>query len=214
MSTESGCRKRLWAPVPGMIELRMHIRSAAVAAFFLAAALAPAIAATSPTKLYNDRHGFTLRVPLRASVETDTQENGQLDLIPTAAVVVSLDPNEFKGTNLGDASVSVGVSNDPTIVAACQAGQAAQGEKPAGMATLGGLKVTRFTFEDAGAGNRYASTVYRGVSGGNCYELVEFLHWAAIENFSPGAIKEFDRAKIESALRTITRSFALSGRAL
>ena len=192
----------------------MHTRSLAIAAFSLAVALAPALAATGPTKPYHDRHGFALRLPVNASVETDTQENGQLDLIPTAAVVVSLDPNPFKGTNLGDASVSVGVSNDPAIVEACKAGQAAQGEKPAGTATLGGVKFTRFTFEDAGAGNRYGSTVYRGMAGGNCYELVEFLHWAAIENFSPGAIKEFDRAKIEAELHAITHSFALTGRAL
>jgi hypothetical protein len=179
-----------------------------------AAALSPALAADNPTKLYNDRHGFSLRIPSTATVETDTQENGQLDMIPTAAVVVSIDPNEFKGTNLGATSVSVGVSNDPTIVAACNAGQAAQGEKPDGTAMLNGVKFTRFTFEDAGAGNRYTSTIYRATSGGNCYELVEFLHWAAIENFSPGAIKEFDRAKIEAELRAITGSFALTGRAL
>jgi len=185
-----------------------------LAALFLAPALSPAVAADSPTKLYKDRHGFSLRVPVTASVEPDTRENGQLDLIPDAAVVVSLDPNQFKGTNLGDASVSVGVSKDPDIVAACGKGQAAQGEKAAGTATLGGVKFTRFTFEDAGAGNRYSSTVYRGNSGGHCYELVEFLHWAAIENFSPGTVKEFDRAKIEAELNTIARSFVITGREL
>jgi hypothetical protein len=185
-----------------------------LAVLLLAATLSPAIAADSPTKTYKDRHGFSLRVPLSASVEPDTQENGQLDLIADAAVVVSIDPNDFKGTNLGNASVSVGVSKDPDIVAACGAGQAAQGEKPAGNATLGGIKFTRFTFEDAGAGNRYNSTIYRATSGGNCYELVEFLHWAAMDNFSPGAIKEFDRAKIEAELHTIVSSFALTGRPL
>jgi hypothetical protein len=187
-----------------------------LAASLLTAALSSssALAADSPTRAYNDRHGFSLRLPLKASVETDTQENGQLDMIPIAAVVVTPDLAEFKGTNLGAASVSVGVSTDPTIVAACSAGQAAQGEKPDGTATLGGIKFTRFTFEDAGAGNRYTSTIYRGSSGGNCYELVEFLHWAAMENFSPGAIKEFDRAKIEAELSAITRSFAITGRAL
>lgn len=184
------------------------------ATLLLAAMLSSALAADDPSKLYNDRHGFSLRVPVKASVQTDTQENGQLDMIPTAAVVVTLDPANFKGTNLGTANVSVGVSNDPTVVAACSAGQAAQGEKPGGTATLGGIKFTRFTFEDAGAGNRYTSTIYRATSGGNCYELVEFLHWAPIENFSPGAIKEFDRAKIEAELGAITRSFAITGRAL
>jgi hypothetical protein len=183
-----------------------------VAALILAiATLSPALAADKP---YKDRHGFSLRVPLTANVETDTQENGQLDMISDAAVVVSIDPNEFKGTNLGDASVSVGVSKDPTIVAACGTGQAAQGEKAAGTATLGGIKFSRFTFEDAGVGNRYASTIYRGNSGGTCFEVVEFLHWAAIENFSPGTIKPFDRAAVEAELHTIARSFTITGRAL
>jgi hypothetical protein len=192
----------------------MRSASYLLAASLLATVLSPAIAADGPTKTYNDRHGFTLRVPTTAAIETDTQENGQLDMIPSAAVVVSINPAEFKGTNLGDASVSVGVSNDPTIVAACAAGRAAQGEKPDGSATLGSVKFTRFGFEDAGAGNRYISTIYRATAGGNCYELVEYLHWAAMENFSPGAIKEFDRAKIEGELQAITRSFALTGRAL
>jgi hypothetical protein len=181
-----------------------------LAALVLAVTTLPALAADNATKVYRDRHGFSLRVPLSASVEPDVQENGQLDMIPEAAVVVSINPNEFKGTNLGDASLSVGVSKDPTIVAACNTGQAAQGERPAGTVTFGGIKFTRFTFEDAGAGNRYASTVYRGISGGNCYELVEFLHWAAIENFSPGAVKEFDRAGVEAELNTIARSFVLT----
>ena len=192
----------------------MRLASPFLAVLLLFTALSPALAADNTTKPYNDRHGFSLRVPLTASVETDTQENGQLDMIPDAAVVVSINPNEFKGTNLGNASVSIGISKDPTIVAACSTGQAAQGEKPAGTATLGGVKFTRFTFEDAGVGNRYASTIYRATAGGNCYELVEFLHWAAIENFSPGAIKEFDRAGVEAELHTIVRSFALTGRAL
>ena len=185
-----------------------------LATLFLATALSPALAADSPTKTYNDRHGFSLRIPANAAVENDTQENGQLDMIPTAAAVVKLDLADFKGTNLGEASVSVGVTNDPTIVASCSAGKAAQGEKPDGSATLGGVKFNRFAFEDEGAGNRYDSTIYRATSDGNCYELVEFLHFAAMENFSPGALKQFDRAKIEAELHAITRSFALTGRAL
>ena len=192
----------------------MRMLSYPLAALLLATALSSALAADSPAKLYSDRHGFTLRVPANATIETDPQENDQLDVVPTAAVVVKLDPAVFKDTNLSEASISVGVGNDPSIVAGCSAGKAAQGEKAAGTATLGGIKFTRFTFEDEGAGNRYASTIYRATSGGNCYELVEFLHYAAMENFSPGAIKQFDRAKIEAELRAITRSFAITGRAL
>ena len=194
----------------------MRFISPVLVARALIAVLSPALAATdlTTTKAYKDRHGFALRVPLTASVETDTQENGQLDMIPDAAVVISINPNEFKGTNLGDASLSIGVSKAPDIVTACSKGQAAQGEKAAGTATLGGVKFSRFTFEDAGVGNRYASTIYRGMSDGSCYEIVEFLHWAAIENFSPGAVKEFDRRGVEAELNAIARSFAITGRPL
>ena len=80
----------------------MRLFPCSLAALLLATALSPALAADDTTKPYNDRHGFSLRVPLTASVETDTQENGQLDMIPDAAVVVSIDPDEFKGTNLGN----------------------------------------------------------------------------------------------------------------
>jgi hypothetical protein len=171
--------------------------------------LSQAAAADATTTYTDPQYGFSLHYPVSAAVETDTQENGQLDIIPVAAIVVTPDLAAFKGTNLGDASVSVGVSEDTAIVAACDAAKAAQGEKAAGALTLGGVKFAGFTFEDAAMGNRYASTLYRAVDGGACYEIAEFLHWAAIENFSPGAIKEFDRAKIEAELHAITRSFAL-----
>jgi hypothetical protein len=181
----------------------------ALAALLALSPLFPAAAADTTTVYTDPHYGFALRYPVGAAVETDAQENGQLDMIPVAAIVVTPNLAAFKGTNLGDASVSVGVSEDAAIVAACNAAKAAQGEKATGTVTLGGAKFARFTFEDAGMGNRYASTLYRAVDGGACYEIAEFLHWAAIENFSPGAVKEFDRAKIEAELHAITRSFAL-----
>jgi hypothetical protein len=183
--------------------------SACFAALFAATALR---AAETPTAVYSDPHdGFTLRYPASAAISTEA--DGQLDLIPTAAVVISPKLDEFKGTNLGEASVSVGVSGDAGTVPACAAGTAAQGEKATGTVTLGGLSFARFTFEDESAGDRYSSTSYRAVAGGRCIEIVEFLHWAPMENFSAGAIKPFDRAKIEAELHDITRSFALKAKA-
>jgi hypothetical protein len=165
------------------------------------------------TKLYSDpQYGFSLRYPATATITTGSQAEGELDLTDTTAVVVKPTLAAYKGTNLGEASVAVGVSADPGTVAACAAGTPAQGEKPVGTIALGGIEFTRFTFEDAGVGNRYASTSYRAVSAGTCYEIVEFLHWAVLENYSPGAVKQFDRAKIEARLHAITRSFALAGK--
>jgi hypothetical protein len=188
----------------------LHLPLAAL--LLCAAALASAVAADSPAKLYSDPHGFTLRYPANATLAANEPENGQLDLTSTAAVVVSPNLDAYKGSNLREASLTVGVSNDAATVAACADGKAAQGEKPTGNATLAGIKFTRFAFEDAGAGDRYASTIYRGVSAGDCYELAEFVHWETIENFSPGTVKEFERPKIEAELHAITRSFALKSK--
>lgn len=182
-------------------------------AFLALIACYQAGAADPPTTLYSDpQYGFSLRYPATATLDTGEQADGQLDLTATTAVVVKPNLDSYKGTNLGEASVAVGVSSDPSTVAACAAGTPAQGEKATGTVTLGGVKFTRFTFEDAGVGNRYASTSYRAVSGGRCYEIVEFLHWAVLENFSPGTVKVFDRAKIDAVLHAITRSFALTGK--
>ena len=174
---------------------------------FVAAAAEPATALYS-----NPQYGFSLRYPASATIAAGDQADGELDLAGTTAVVVKLDPVLFKGSNLGEASVAVGISDDPSTVAACTAGTPAQGEKPEGAVTLSGVEFSRFSFEDAGAGNRYASTSLRAVRDNRCYEIVEFLHWSEIENYPAGAVKAFDRAKIEGALRAITRSFALTGK--
>lgn len=187
-------------------------------AFFVAASLCLATfaanAADPVTAVYSDaQYGFSLHYPAAGiAVATGDQADGEFDLAGSTAVVLKFDPEAFKGTNLGEASVGVGISEDPSTITACGAGTPAQGEKPAGTVTLGGMKFSRFTFEDAGAGNRYASTSYRAVNNKRCYEIVEFLHWAAIENFSPGAVKAFDRAKIDIELRAITRSFVFTGK--
>lgn len=182
-------------------------------AAFLALTIGHGAATAQPAaSLYSDpQYGFSLRYPPGATTAAGEDADGELDLAATTAVVIKPNLDAFKGTNLGEASVGVGVSADPQTVAACSAGTPAQGEKTAGTLTIGGVKFTRFTFEDAGVGNRYASTSYRAVSGGKCYEIVEFLHWAVLENFSPGTVKAFDRAKIDAELHTITRSFALTG---
>lgn len=182
-------------------------------AFLALIACHEASAADPATTLYSDpQYGFSLRYPTTATLASGEQADGQLDLTATTAVVVKPNLDSFKGTNLGEASVAVGVSSDPSTVAACAAGTPAQGEKAAGTAALGGAKFTRFTFEDAGMSNRYLSTSYRAVKDGRCYEIVEFLHWATMEVFTAGTVKPFDRAKIDAVLHAIARSFALTGK--
>src|SRR6185437_9066269 len=48
--------------------------------------------------------------------------------------------------------------------------------------------------EDAGAGNRYETQLF--VVAGSCLAVRYFIHYAAIENFDPGTVKAFDRARL------------------
>lgn len=68
------------------------------------------------------------------------------------------------------------------------------------------------TAGDAGAGNRYEDTVYAFADGDVCYGLHEFIHYAAIENFDPGAVKPFDRAAIDQAFATLRHAFTITKR--
>lgn len=66
------------------------------------------------------------------------------------------------------------------------------------------------TSSDAGAGNFYQSKILRGVHDGACYELAEVTHSLNIGNFTPGAVKEFNAARVSAVLDKIAESFAFT----
>lgn len=63
---------------------------------------------------------------------------------------------------------------------------------------------------DAGAENFYQSKILRGVHDGACYELAEVTHSLNIGNFTPGAVKEFNAARVSAVLDKIAESFAFT----
>ena len=44
----------------------------------------------------------------------------------------------------------------------------------------------------AGAGNIYQQEIYRTADQGVCYEVIFFIHYSNIGNYSPGVVTEFD----------------------
>jgi hypothetical protein len=172
----------------------------------------PGIADPSTRSYVDSRFRFSLRFPVDAIA---TVGHGTLDSSPvynydpitkTPAIVIELNPASFKGTNLGSAGVYVALSTDSNIVSTCT--KAADGEQRASQpAKLDGVRFARFTVDDGGAGTLLHWTSHRAVRGDSCYEIVEWLSWGNIENYEPGAIKEFDKKKIENQLSAIRQSF-------
>ena len=62
---------------------------------------------------------------------------------------------------------------------------------------------------DAGAGNRYEEWVYARTDSAQCIAVRYYIHYAAIENFTPGDVNEFDKAALLEKFDQIRRTLAL-----
>lgn len=63
---------------------------------------------------------------------------------------------------------------------------------------------------DAAAGNRYDEWVYARSDSNPCIAVRYFIHYAAIGNFPPGTVKEFDEAALLSEFDQIRRTLGIS----
>jgi len=136
--------------------------------------------------------------------ELNAQQNGLL------LASVNVPRTYMPKTNFSEAKLTIGKSSDKTAVKYCtvdtSSGQNIKGEAT----TISGYPFTKFTFNDAGAGNFYETTSYRGILGGNCYAIEYTMHSTNIGNYSPDqGIKEFNKAKIINDLESIIKSLKI-----
>ncbi len=110
-------------------------------------------------------------------------------------------------TNFSDAKFTVGRSTDANAIKNCLVENNVNFlDKKS--TTIDGRPFTRLSFTDAGAGNFYTTTSYRGVVDGDCYAIEYTVHSTNIGNYSPDqGIKEFDKSKIENEMEKIVKSF-------
>ena len=127
---------------------------------------------------------------------------------PGARLVSVQLPKEFAAqTNFSEATVSVGVTNDTTEVAACIIGDSEPAEKK----VINGATFIKTTSSDAGAGNLYETISYRILRDGVCMALEQTIHSTNIENYSTEqGIKEFDKVKVQAALDEVINSFTFA----
>ncbi|MCX6780159.1 MAG: hypothetical protein NT034_03200 [Candidatus Magasanikbacteria bacterium] len=113
----------------------------------------------------------------------------------------------FKGTNLVEAGVGIGVDKDVAVVAKCTQPVADGREKYTGTAILGGVEFSVFEGTDGAAGHMYEYKNYRAVKNGRCYELVEAINSVDIGVYEPGTMKEFNKNYISGLLEKIVSTF-------
>lgn len=117
---------------------------------------------------------------------------------------VTIPRSYMSGTNFSSARMTVGRSTDLKSCLIDNSGSNVKGTP----ATLGGFPVTKFVSSDAGAGNFYESTSYKGTVDGDCYVVEYTIRSTNIGNYSPDqGVQEFDKAKIQNELEKIIKSF-------
>ena len=63
---------------------------------------------------------------------------------------------------------------------------------------------------DAGAGNRYEETIYAISKTNPCVAIRYFIHYSAIQNYTEGIVKEFDKESLTKELDGIRKSLTLN----
>jgi len=130
----------------------------------------------------------------------DAKEKG---ILLTSVII----PRTFMpNTNFSNAKFTVGKSSTENAVKSCIT-DVTNGSINGGTITINRYPFTEFTISDAGVGNLYETTSYRGIVNKDCYAIEYTIHSVNIDNYSPDQnIKEFDKFLIQNNLDKIIKS--------
>lgn len=162
---------------------------------------------------HNDTAGFSFEHPTSSIFFSDADRATMpwsyfTRATETGTVLVAIDiPEELQPeTNFREAKFSVSASDVPDVVANCTV--APYENVSTHEETIENVPFIVFSGEDAGAGNYYAVTSYRTVRDGKCFAVEYGFHWTNLMNYPTELnLHEFDRAAIESYLKTIAKTF-------
>jgi hypothetical protein len=157
-----------------------------------------------PSVVYHDPlYDFSISYPSTVLLKTEGF-GGYVPLTETPLIAFTLNPDMFRGTNLGEAGVYIGASSTPSIVASCTHASLQAGETTATSSiTVHGTTFSVFDSTGAGAGNIYDEKTYRTLVHGACLEIVELLHSSQIGNYPPGKVVAFDRTRFSGILEAM-----------
>jgi len=179
-----------------------------------AVAPAPEQTGSDLSQIYSSAsEGFSLKYPAGYAVDDAYKYQALGPGKDIAGVKFTIPASLATGTNLGpDSYVSV---EEIPQTAHCTADlfldqqQGAQGIKPTTI-TDNGRTYSFAMLSDAAAGNRYDETVYALPETNPCLAVRYFIHYGAIENYPPGAVKAFDEESLKTEFDAIRRTLALT----
>ena len=122
-----------------------------------------------------------------------------------------IDSQSYDKTNLSEVYLFVSSASDAQTVATCTNPNPNGGgpEQLIGNEVVNGFDFVHSTAEGAGAGNYYQQEIYRMVNKNICYEVIYFIHYTNIGNYTPGTVAEFDSNAILQSLGDVFDTFTI-----
>jgi hypothetical protein len=148
---------------------------------------------------------FAIAHPPRWTVDPNYIDNTLGERKAIHGVAFTVAPARAKGTNLaGDTSLAV-----LSLPGACEASRFLNSSQDVKIQTQADRTYSYATANSAAAGNRYEETVYALAGTSPCLAVRYYIHYSAIQNYPPGAVKAFDRAALMKTLGRMRRSLAV-----
>lgn len=159
---------------------------------------------------HNGSEGFLLRYPSGYTVNEKYVYGG-----PTGkdihGVSFQVPESQTKGTNLST-DTNISVVQVPAGNKTCSADlfiSNPNGQKPKEI-TESGTTYSYATVSDAAAGNRYDESVYAIPGTNPCVAIRYLIHYANIQNYDPGTVKEFNEQELLSEFNKIRSTVVIN----
>jgi hypothetical protein len=147
--------------------------------------------------------GISLTYPDTFAPALPVQGNYKADPVLSLHLI---ETDLYEKTNLSEVYLMFSSSTDSKVVSTCtEPNQNGGGgpENPAGEETVNGLTFVHTTTEGAGAGNYYQQEIYRTVYNNACNEVIFFIHFTNVGNYTPGTVTEFNRDAVMQNLQAV-----------
>jgi hypothetical protein len=122
-----------------------------------------------------------------------------------------IDSKAYDKTNLSEAYLFVSSTSDAQTVTTCTDPNPNGGgpEQVVGNEIINGNTFVHSTSDGAGAGNYYQQEIYRTVNKSVCYEVIYFIHYTNVGNYTPGTVTEYDSVALMQKFYGVFSTFTI-----
>jgi len=172
------------------------------------AATPPPTTVAAATQTYNNSaYNFQFDYPTAFTFTDANYAN-----LENKIVQVQIPSSTYPKTNFGDAAFTVSESAPKTLADCLTINAPEGGTAFTDSTTINGIKFYSTRGQGAGAGNFYATKIYRTFLSPQCFEIVETVHTGNIGNYEPGTVTEVDQKPIWADLDTILATFKFTNK--